>query len=75
MYLHPSMARLDELQSLRLHKLAQQHGIDASLVMPSDSLRQAALASDDPRSQASQNLLDAYRSALMALSDEPAGDR
>ena len=70
MYLHPSMVRLDELQALRLEKLAQQHGIEPAVVMPSDALRQAALASDDPRSQASQNLLDAYRSALMALSDE-----
>jgi len=71
MYLQPSMVRLDELQALRLDKLAQQHSIDPAVVMPSDALRQAALASDDPRSQASLNLLDAYRSALMALSDEP----
>jgi hypothetical protein len=42
----PSIARLDELKSHRLTKLAQQHGIDPAVVMPpATRLLQAYLAS------------------------------
>ncbi len=65
-----SIARLDELQALRLTKLAERAGLDPATVMPPESLRQAALASDDLRSEASQALLESYRAASMALEGE-----
>jgi hypothetical protein len=65
--LAPSVERLDEMQYLRLSKLAESHGVDPAQVMPSDELRQAALASGDARSDESIELMDAYRSAFIAI--------
>lgn len=72
--LTPTIMRLDELQALRLSKLAELRGIEPVQVMPTDAMRRAALASDDPKSEASQLLLDAYRTALMALEESPSAD-
>ncbi len=72
--LAPTIARFDEMQALRLTKLAQQMGVDPALVMPPDTLRQAALSSEDVQSDASMTLLETYHSTLMALDPNPEGD-
>jgi hypothetical protein len=65
--LTPSIERIDEMQALRLGKLANSKGIDPASVLPSDAMRQAALSSGDASSEEAQALMEAYRQAFSEL--------
>jgi len=63
----PSIEHIDQVRAARLTDLARARGVDPATVLPSAALRQAAVASGDIRSAASQELLEAYRAAMTSL--------
>ena len=69
--LAPSVERLDERQALRLTELATSKGLEASALLPSAQLRQAAISSGDANSEASQALMEAYTLVMQSLEAMP----
>jgi hypothetical protein len=65
--LAPSIERIDELRAMRLTELATTRGLDPATLLPSDELRQAAIASGSADSEASKALQQAYREVFAQL--------
>lgn len=69
--LAPSIERIDELRAMRLGELATAQGLDPAALLPSDELRQAAIASGSADSEESKALQQAYREVFSQLESSP----
>jgi hypothetical protein len=66
----PTIARIDQERAAQLAALAREKGLDPTDVLPDDALRRAAVESGELGSAASQELLEAYRAAMIRLDSQ-----
>jgi hypothetical protein len=68
----PAVEQFDTTMVRRVQQLARERGIDPETLLPDAALRERAIASGSLKSDASQELVDAYAAILSRLSEPTA---